>query len=138
LHLSFSSPTYRQPVRPAPFIENAFFFSMLCFCLLCQRSKSIGMWIYSSVFSSIPSIDCLSLHQCHVGFCFGFESPLLCSTAWGQGWWFPRTSFIVEHCFRYPGYFVISDEFENCSFHVCEDLCWNFDGDCIESVYCFW
>jgi hypothetical protein len=34
--------------------------------------------------------------------------------------------------------FVIPDEFENCSFCICEALSWNFDGDCIESVDCFW
>jgi hypothetical protein len=25
--------------------------------------------------------------------------------------------------------FVIPDEFENCSFYLCEELSWNFDGD---------
>ncbi|KAL6093076.1 hypothetical protein STEG23_010130 [Scotinomys teguina] len=27
---------------------------------------------------------------------------------------------------------------EYCSFEVCEELCWDFHGDCIESVDCFW
>jgi hypothetical protein len=48
----------------------------------------------------------------------------------------PGNSFIVEIFFS-PGFFIISDEFENCSFYPCEELCWNFDGDCIESVDCF-
>ena len=48
------------------------------------------------------------------------------------------SSFIVENCFPYPGLFVIPDEFENCSFYLCEELSWNFYGDCIESVDCFW
>ena len=29
-------------------------------------------------------------------------------------------------------------EFENCSFYVFEELCWDFDGDYIESVDCLW
>jgi hypothetical protein len=33
---------------------------------------------------------------------------------------------------------ILGYEVENCFFHVCEELCWNFDGDCIESVDCFW
>jgi hypothetical protein len=33
---------------------------------------------------------------------------------------------------------VIPDEFENCSFSIYKELSWNFDGDCIESVDCFW
>jgi hypothetical protein len=34
--------------------------------------------------------------------------------------------------------FCFSDEFENCSFYPSEELSRNFDGDCIESVDCFW
>jgi hypothetical protein len=37
-------------------------------------------------------------------------------------------SFIVENCFGYPGFFVFPYEIKNLSFHVCEELCWNFDG----------
>jgi hypothetical protein len=33
--------------------------------------------------------------------------------------------------------FVFPYEVENCSFHVCKELCWNFDEDHIESVDCF-
>jgi hypothetical protein len=33
--------------------------------------------------------------------------------------------------------FVIPDKFQNCSFKTYEELTWNFDGDCIESVDCF-
>jgi hypothetical protein len=32
----------------------------------------------------------------------------------------------------------IPDKFENCSFYLSEELSWNFDGDCINSVDCFW
>ena len=35
-------------------------------------------------------------------------------------------------------FFLFLYEVENCSFKVCKELCWNFDGDCIESVDCFW
>ena len=49
----------------------------------------------------------------------------------------PRSSFIVENSFCYPGVFVIPDEFANCSFELYEELSWNFDGDCSESVDCF-
>jgi hypothetical protein len=30
--------------------------------------------------------------------------------------------------------FAFPNEFENYSFHVFEELRWNFDGDCIKSV----
>ena len=29
-------------------------------------------------------------------------------------------------------------EIENWSLHAFEELCWDFDGDCVESVDCFW
>ena len=46
----------------------------------------------------------------------------------------PRSSFIVENSFRYPRFFVIPNEFENCPFYPYEELSWNFDGDCTASV----
>jgi hypothetical protein len=46
----------------------------------------------------------------------------------------PRSSFIVENGFCYPGFFAFPEETENFSFYICEELSWNFDGDCIESV----
>jgi hypothetical protein len=74
---------------------------------------------------------CLSLYQYHSIF------KTIC-TAWGQGWWFyPRSSLIVEKGFCYPGVLVIPDEFDNCSFHFCEELIWKFDGFCIEYVVYF-
>jgi hypothetical protein len=44
------------------------------------------------------------------------------------------SSLIVENSFCYPGFFVIPDEFQNCCFCLCEELSWDFDGDCIESI----
>ena len=44
----------------------------------------------------------------------------------------------VEDSIHYPGSFVVPNEFEDCSFYLCEELSWNFDGNCIEFVGCFW
>ena len=49
----------------------------------------------------------------------------------------PKSSFIVENRFHYPGFIVIPDEFANCPFQLYEELSWNFDGDCFESVDSF-
>jgi hypothetical protein len=48
-----------------------------------------------------------------------------------------RGSFIVDNSFLYRRFFVIPDEFANCPFYLCEELSWNFDGNCIESIDCF-
>jgi hypothetical protein len=50
----------------------------------------------------------------------------------------PRNSFIAENSFHYPVFSVIPNELANCSFLIYEELSWNFDRDCIESVDCFW
>ena len=44
--------------------------------------------------------------------------------------------FIVQDCIDYPESFVFPYEVENCSFKVCGELCWDFYGDCIESINC--
>ena len=49
-----------------------------------------------------------------------------------------RSSPIVQGCFGYPGSFVSPYKVEDYSFKVSEEMCWDFDGDCIESVDCFW
>ena len=47
----------------------------------------------------------------------------------------PSLSFVVKNYFCSSGFlflflfFASPDEFENCSFHVFEELCWDFDGD---------
>jgi hypothetical protein len=53
---------------------------------------------------------------------------------------YPRSSLIVNNCFCYFGvfFFDIQDEFENCSLHVFEEMCWGFEGGCVESLYRFW
>ena len=38
----------------------------------------------------------------------------------------PSCSLIVKNCFCYSGFFAFPDEFENCSFHVFEELCWDW------------
>ena len=49
-----------------------------------------------------------------------------------------RSSFIVQDCFGYPGFFAFPYEVKYHSFEVCEDFFWNYDGHCIESIGCFW
>ena len=80
-------------------------------------------------------------------------SNLFCGrVGWAQTAWSPfehrswtlgdsmrtRSSFIVENSFHYPRFFLIPDEFANCPFYLSEELSRNFDGDCIESIDCFW
>jgi hypothetical protein len=45
-------------------------------------------------------------------------SPLLCSTTWGQGWWFLLKFFYCSGYFSHPGFSIFSYKVENCSFKV--------------------
>jgi hypothetical protein len=45
---------------------------------------------------------------------------------------------VVQDGFGYPRFFVFLFEVDNCSFKVYKNLFWNFNGDCIEAVDCFW
>jgi hypothetical protein len=96
---------------------------------------SIGMRVYFWIFNSIQLIYLsVSLpiphdfyHYCSVSLLLDVRDDDL-----------SRSSFFnTENRFGYYGYFLSPYEVDNCSFHVYEDLCWNFDGDCIESVDCF-
>jgi hypothetical protein len=49
-----------------------------------------------------------------------------------------KGSSIVQDCFSYPGSYVFQYEFDNCILHVWKELCWNFEGDFIESVDWIW
>jgi hypothetical protein len=91
------------------------------------------VWVHFWVFNSIPLINlpvtvpvpCSFYHNC---------SLVQIEVRDGDS---TRVSFIVEKTFRYPGYFVIPDEFRNCSILLYEELIWSSYGDCIESVDCF-
>ena len=46
----------------------------------------------------------------------------------------PAILLLLRIVFDILDFFTFPDKFENCSFYVFEELSWDFDGDCIESV----
>jgi hypothetical protein len=50
----------------------------------------------------------------------------------------PEVLLLLRIVFAILGFFIFPDEFVNCPFYFSEEFGWNFDGDCIESVDCFW
>ena len=111
----FHSSTYSQPVRTAPFVAYASFFH---FWILCQGSRA-----YSSVvlflgfqFYSLDQCVCLctnTMELLHYYFVVELEvrDALLLL----------RIVFTILFCFVL--FFAFPNEFENCSFHVFEELC---------------
>jgi len=93
------SSTYRLPVRPAPFVEDAFFFSIVWFWLLCQNHLSLGMW------DAIPLIN-LSVsipipHSYHYYYCSVEQIEI--KNGYSSG-----GSFTVRDCLSYPGFFYFN------------------------------
>jgi hypothetical protein len=118
---------------PAPLVENAVFFPLDCFSSLSKDQVNIGVWVHFWVFNSIPLIylsllipvSCSFYHNCSI---------VQLEVRHGDS---TRGSFILENSYCCPRYFVIPDEFANFRFKFSEELSWNIDGDCIESLYCF-
>jgi hypothetical protein len=50
----------------------------------------------------------------------------------------PEVLLLLRIVFAIQGFFVIPNTFSNSSFKLYEELISDFDGDCIESVNCFW
>jgi len=90
----------------------------------------ISGWFYFWVFTSIPLINLFVSVPIH---CNSYNYSPVVSLEVRDG-----DCFIVKNCFCYSGYFVFPDEFENCSFHVFEESCCDFDRDFFEAVDCFW
>ena len=108
--INLHSSTQRHPVRPAPFIKDVFSFSIVWFCLLCQKSsfyRCVGLFLGLS-FNSIDQSVCFYTNTMQ------FLSLLLCSKVRDGDT--PSCSFIVKNCFHYSVFLAFPDEFENCSF----------------------
>jgi hypothetical protein len=115
-------------------LKDAFSFPLYVFGFFVKDQVSIGVRLYFWVFDSIPLINLSVSVPIPCGlyhYCFVVQLQVKRVDS-------PISSFIVENCLGYPDFFVFPYEVENFSFQVCEELCWNFDGDCIESVDCFW
>ena len=83
------------------------------------------MWINTRVFNSISLIHVSIFIP--VPSCFYYYSSIE-EIEVGDGD-ASEDSFIVQNCFGYPGFFVFLYEVEYCSFEICEELCWDSDGD---------
>lgn len=77
------------------------------------------MWINVWVFDSVPLINLSVLMSIPCNFyyyCSVVELEIRDGDTSGS-------SFIVQDCISYPGFFFLSDEIEYCPFKICEELC---------------
>ena len=126
----------RPQVTPAPFVENAFSFPPYGYGFFVKDYVTIGMCVYYWTIDSIPLIY-LSVSVSLLG-CFLLL--LLCSRAWGQGYWFSKIFFFScwklslpfwVLCFHMKLRITLSMSVKNCV-----DILMRIS--LIETVYCFW
>ena len=125
--------TYRHPVRPAPFLKDVFFYQLYMFGTFVKDHMSISVGFYFWVFNYIQLINVSVSFPIPCSF-YCYSSVVKLEVRDDDS---PSSSFIKK-CFCYSVFFTFPDEFVNSSFHVFEELCWNFDGDCIESIDYLW
>ena len=114
----------------ALFVKDAFFFPLYTFGFVVKNQVFLGVWINVRVFNLIPLFH-MSVFIPLSSY-FDYYSPIVkLEVKDGEAF---RSSFIVQDCLGYPGFFVITYEVAYRSFDACEKLCWDFNGDCIESV----
>jgi hypothetical protein len=89
------------------------FFPLGDFSSFVKDQEHLGVWVYLWVFNSIPLIYLTT----PVPIPGSFLSLLLCSRAWGQGWWFtPDVLLLLTIVFGTLFVVVIPIAFENYSF----------------------
>ena len=113
----------RYQFLPAPLVKYAFFFPFDIFCFFIKGQVFEDVWIDIWVFYSVPLV-LLSVLMPIPG-CFPYCSSVEfevrdCDAS--------RSSFIVQDCFDYSGFFAFPYEVEYRSFEVFEEFCPDFDG----------
>jgi hypothetical protein len=78
------------------------FIPLYIFGIFVKYQVSISVWFYFWIFNSIPLINVSD----SVPILCSFSLLLLCSKAWGQGWWFPQLFF--KNCLSLFGVFSLS------------------------------
>ena len=108
-----------------PFVEDAFFFSLYNFSFFVKNQVFIVVWINIWVFKLIPLVNL-----------YDFMASSSC---------FHYCSSVIELDVKdgeipllYQIVFIFPYEVDYYSFKVYEELCWDFDGDGIESIESFW
>jgi hypothetical protein len=96
---------------------------------------SVGLWVYFRVFDSVLVISLFVLIQIPCTF-YCYCSAVQHEIREGD---ISKSFFIVQNSFSYTVVFCFvlfcfPYEVGNCSHNFCKELCYNFDGNCTESV----
>ena len=96
-----------------PFLKSLFHtFPLDGFSSFVKDQKTIGVWVHFWVFNFISLIYLPVTVQIQCSF-YHYSSVVQLEVKHG---YFIKCSFIFEKSFHYPGFFVIPDDFANCTF----------------------
>ena len=104
-------------------------FSIVCFRIL-------GWKLFARIGVSLP----LGFQFCYISLCGGFSPRTvlllllqLCSIIWTKTFFFLRIALAIQGLLWFytnlRGFFLL--------FYLCENCHWDFDKDCVKSIYCF-
>ena len=110
-------------------LEMVCFFHSVSGFLIKRHQVSIGGWIYIWVFSSVPLINIFGFVQYHaVLISMVLEYDLKSDRV------FLLTGLSLFRIVLAIFESLCSHKAENCPFKIYEELCWNLDRNCIESI----
>ena len=100
-------------------------------CIFLASLSKISMWFYFWIFYSITLINLTVSVQIPCSFFI----PIALLHSLRSGMLIPPELFLL---LSLVFAFFFLNEFQNCTFYVYEEMCCDFDGDCIESIDCLW
>ena len=110
---------------PTPFAEDIFCFPLYNFRFFVKNQVFICVWINIRVFNLIPLVN-FSVFMSILS-CFHYcGSVIELDIRDGET---SVSSLLYRIVLVILGSFVFPYEIDYCSFKVCEELCWDFDGD---------
>lgn len=128
----FYSFTWSYPVWPGAFVEDFAFGVYLWFLYLKKGGGG---------HRCLESCPCLLFWSTDERVCVYANTIFLlwqlCGKIWNKGWWGPL-EFLIPFRIILADCVCVSIWILRFVFNLCEYFCWNFDGNCIRSVDCFW
>jgi hypothetical protein len=109
-----------HPIRPATFVEDAFFPPLNTYSFFIKNQVPIVVQIYFLVFNLIPLIN-LSVFMIILSIFYNSSFVIQLKI---RDVHTSTSAFVVQNSFSYPNFF--KSDFEYCSFKFFKELCLNF------------
>jgi hypothetical protein len=110
------------------FLHHVFFGTFV------KNRMSIVVWIHTLVLYSVPLVFMsvfVPVLCCFYCFCFVIYFEVGCCDT-------SSIALFAEYCLGYSQSLMFPNELQGRFFNLCNECHWDFDGNCIKHVDCFW